>query len=278
MKLSNWKSVGAALALAFGFSLPASAQLTYNFSDSGNCNFPPATCTVTGSGTVAKDLTLTGWSAASGANFVSAAITDQSGSGVGMNSDGSTAPNHAIDNNGRLELMMLNFNNNKVVLNSWNTGWSYNDTDVSLLRWVGAATGPNMLTTADFTNKSSADLLAMGWALVKNVDMDGNQTNTNSNATYGGLSATSGLAVNASNSSSWWIISSYFQGGSTAPFNNGDDYFKLLSVNATCVSNTAGGACNTVPPGAPEPGSLALAGVALLGLYGSRRRILRSTK
>ena len=118
MNKFNLFSMGSALALTLGMSLPAAAQLTYNFSDTGNCNFPPATCTVTGSATVANNVTMTGWAATSGANYAAATITNQNGSGVGMSAAGesTTAPQHAIDNDGKLELMLLNFDNNKVVL------------------------------------------------------------------------------------------------------------------------------------------------------------------
>ena len=91
MKKLSLFSMGAALAATLGFALPAAAQMTYNFSDSGNCNFPPATCAVAGTATVASNLAISGWAAASGLNFAAASITDQSGSGIGMAAAGELA-------------------------------------------------------------------------------------------------------------------------------------------------------------------------------------------
>jgi hypothetical protein len=265
-------SLISAFALAVGFALPAAAQMTYNVGSGGNCDFPPATCTVAGSATVASNMSMSAWGAASGANFVAATIMDYTTSGVGINSDGTVAPNHAIDNLGNLELMLFNFANNKVVLTGLTTGWAQGDADLSVMRWTGGTSGPDMTTINDFTGKTTAQLTAAGWAIMSSHDMDGT-ANVNTATTYGTLSASTGVAATAANSSSWWIVSSYFGGGSLGAADTMKDYFKLLSVSATCVSSTSGGACNTTPPGVPEPGSLALAGLALAGVFASRRKV-----
>ena len=267
MKEFNLASIGTALALTLGFALPASAQMTYNYGTGGNCNYTsgnPFACSVTGSATAANSVISGAWAAtnSTGANFVAATLTDQLASGMGLTSVGEdgTSPNHGIDNNLNTELVLLNFGTNKVVLTGLATGWSENDTDIAVLRWTGAASGPTLTST------NVANLLSSGWAMVSSADLDGGNT---TGATFGGLSTTTGLTVTAANSSSWWIVSSYFGGGTLGTADAAKDYFKLLSVSATCVSSTSGGACNT---SVPEPGSLVLAGLALAAVTYSRRR------
>ena len=91
--------------------------------------------------------------------------------------------------------------------------------------------------------------------------------------------------------SSWWLISTY-TGGAGVQKNldaTANDAFKILSFTAnTCAGTITGGSsgtagtstanngssCQPSSGGAPEPGSLALAGLAMVGVLATRRRTL----
>jgi hypothetical protein len=267
MKLSTLSSAGLALVAAL-VATPALAQTTWNFGDGGNCDITGSTgalnCTAGTNNTVRVE----GFAAASGSNYVRGTLTNQGGSGLGFTAPGesSGSPQHAIDNSGSHELLLLNFGFNQVVLTGAATGWSQYDTDITLLRWTGGSAGPSLTSTS---NMSTSGLVAAGWTLVGSADVDGV---ANSTGTFGARTASTGLAVTSENSSSWWIISSYF-GANSGHLDRGNDYFKLLAVHSTCVSNGNGGDCYTPRGDVPEPGSLALVGLALAGgIVATRRR------
>lgn len=201
---------------------------------------------------------------ATGSGSSNGGLVSYGSSGLGANwENGSDGP-HSIDSYSGIDAIVLNFSNfaNPVSLDSFSIGWNgtdnwfrnngiaYNDSDISVYRWIGN----NSPTTGSEFNKSNS-----GWEFVSQHMNVGEGDNTESlpKEVY----------------SSYWLISAL---GNTetgcltrtatrynpAEYGACVDAFKLLSV-----------AGNFAPTNeTPEPGSIALLGLGAAGLLAARRK------
>jgi len=273
----------AAFAVLAGLTLSTAANATWTFTgvDGGAAN---GAVGADGSGvSIEKVLgyatgTLANPSTASAASWIQNAngLLYYAGSGLAMNSDGATTPNHAIDGTGNTEGVLLKFSQS-VVLSNISLGYATNSSgtnspvDVSLFRYTGLV-APNGTPSLGTVGSMA------GWELVGNYgDLTKNGTNDVNTAAVDG----SGAGGTGGKGSSWWLISAYnSKFGAVASqtrglLDDGNDYFKILSVSGKCASANAAGVCNSgggSTSSVPEPASLALASVSLLGLFGIRRR------
>ncbi len=254
----------SALALVAGFAAAGSAHAVWQFTSASSATSDPAATMTSMSGARFTNATTAGGGFASGATWSTQALNYHS-PGVGIGTDSSSAPQHAIDNNGFTEALLVGFSNS-VSLSSIGLSYTHNGTssgvqvDLSLFRWVGGASGPSL-------HGSAAGATMTGWELVGN---------------YGDMVVDTTSPYNLVNStakgSSWWLISAYNSGFSGAGetrggLDNGNDYFKIYALaGSACTDTSSGNKCNNTTTQVAEPGSLALAGVALLGAVGLRRR------
>lgn len=192
----------------------------------------------------------------------SAFLTYNSSSGLGVkNKDCGTSPctgsgdtnegispEHAVDNDQRKDSILFSFAGDKVNLSSTTFGWvsqdtGYQDSDFSVYAYTGAGVGS--LGGVTYTD---AAMLAAGWALVGH---------------YGGGSSTGSKLITSSIYSSYWLI-----GALNGTNDSKKDAFKLIKVaGTTCTDNPGGTGCGGGGGGQiPEPGTLLLMGLGLLGL------------
>lgn len=272
----------------------ANAASTWTFGDDPSAS-TPATCiggtptaACTQGGTTVYTSAFRSNGLATGSTFSSGNLVVYGG-GLAVNSDSTNAPNHALDNQGTLEMVLLRFDK-AVQLSSIKLGWADYDSDITLLAYTGTiATNTDAAAAASINGKTLANLRSVnGWSLVGN---------------YADVGTASAATVNTGNvSSSWWLVSAYNStlGGTTAntcdtsapiagnvagltngcgsptsagtgnttiTYNNsGYDYAKLYSVAGTTTNKT------------PEPGSLALTAMALFGVVAARRRAKKFNK
>jgi hypothetical protein len=174
-------------------------------------------------------------------------VTNRDGlsSGADLDASEGVTPEHAIDNNQRYDMVLLTFSS-AVTLSQIKLGYANTDSDISILAYGGSS------TTAPLSGLTYAQLVTNGWVAI---------------GSYADVGTSTAASVNAGNfSSTTWLVGAYnpLTGDkSCASCDVGNDYIKLLSFSIKDQS--------TPTTQVPEPGSLALAGLALAGVVVSRR-------
>ena len=181
------------------------------------------------------------------------------------NENVSNPPEHAIDNNERYDMLLLGFNNS-VKLTQVQAGFVGTDSDITVMAYTA---GNAAAAAASMVGKTWSQVATTaGWVAIGNY-FDGGTSVQNINA--------SGVFSSA------WLIGAYNPlvnpTGALASSDVVDvngirtpttfDYVKLQAVTG-CISGAPG--CVSSGGGAPEPGSLALFGLALVGSIAATRR------
>jgi len=191
------------------------------------------------------------WSLAGGLSGVAegADIGHWLGWGLGVINEGEsgTSPNHAVDNYGRFDMVAFFFDEvvdiTAASLRSIWTGSHYGDTDISV--WIGTET-----VMPDLTGATLTSLDAM---------YGGHFDNTGPRETRTAYFNADGEAGN------FLLI------GAQMASADRDDFFKIKALQAFAVEAPPDGGGGAVP----EPSSMAVFGIGVLGIAALRRRRAR---
>ncbi|WP_428604063.1 exosortase-dependent surface protein XDP1 [Sedimenticola sp.] len=238
--------------LALLVSGNAAADWSWDF-NSGSYGFGTTYSSMSYSGSGgAPDVTVTGWSNANYASssfdgsygtgdLVQRNIAQWGASGLGVySSEDGGVPTHAMDNQTRIDAILLNFGGTSVTLDQVRFGWVSGDSDFSMSAYTGGG-------STNLSSMGYGDLTSNGWTTIGSYYDPGTGT----------------TSVNAGEvSSSYWLISALNpeMGGINNRNFYGNDFFKLASLGGTGPTTDV-----------PEPSTLLLLGGVLLMLAMRRR-------
>ena len=238
--------ITAAGILALCLSASSHALVNWSFHGGGQ--------DVTGNSFLGSDgstnVTVSGWANTGGGDSLeSGTVRMWNGLGVLNNSpEPNTNGPHSTDNSGHFDMVLFSFSQS-VNINNVSTGWTNNDSDISVAAYTGAG-------TPLLAGNTYGSLAGLGWDFIGHY---GNLGDEGDAAVNDGTN-TGGTEV----SSSYWLIGAANSQISPTGFTGAKDYIKFDGLSGTVTE-----CCNG---NVPEPATLTLMGLGLLGLSASRRR------